>query len=553
MPKKPEKSTRTKKTKRQRAKRLSGIASRLTSYLQSVGSMVKQYPLIVYTIGACILGLAIWVIVSLVNVPEIGTEVGKRAPDFTLQTVDGRTISLSDLRGKIVILDFWQAKPSLCPPPHNPMEDGSHLSWQLQETLRNWPDKKLAILAIAPLPDSETGKQLITKLGITFPLALDPTRKTYADYNIACDPTRIFLDTRGVIRAILPGPAQSQDEIESVLNSIKNNKEINATRPTISNIIVSPITDKKAAINFDTDRPAVSWIIMDKPGPGTCTTPERTPSTTHILILDNLQPSTSYYLRVLSSNANNIESPNVSQQFSFTTLVDTTPPAISNVRVSDITESSARITWSTDEPATGQVEYGPTSNNSTLKSEAGPITAHSIDLTALEADTTYKFTIKSKDPSGNEAALNGDFATSLPPDLSVGMVAPDFTLQTLDGKSVTLSDLRGKKVMVHFWSALCGACKAETPLIQAVFDMWPKENLIVLTISVEVPVETVQDFVNSQGLTFPVLLDQDGKVARVYKPLFPTTYFVDSQGIIKYIQRGAFLNPEEIEQVLRSL
>ncbi len=93
----------------------------------------------------------------------------------------------------------------------------------------------------------------------------------------------------------------------------------------------------------------------------------------------------------------------------FNAAVDITPPVISGVEISGITETSATITWTTDEPATSHVEYGKTTDyglTTTLDKELA--TSHSITLTELKPETTYHFRIKSVDEAGNEA-LSDDY------------------------------------------------------------------------------------------------------------------------------------------------
>jgi hypothetical protein len=90
--------------------------------------------------------------------------------------------------------------------------------------------------------------------------------------------------------------------------------------------------------------------------------------------------------------------------------VDKTPPVISGVGASDITTSTATITWTTDEWATSEVEYGLTTSYGSTASPALPalVTSHSVTLSDLSAGTTYHFRVKSKDASENEA-MSGDF------------------------------------------------------------------------------------------------------------------------------------------------
>ncbi len=132
--------------------------------------------------------------------------------------------------------------------------------------------------------------------------------------------------------------------------------------------------------------------------------------------------------------------------------------------------------------------------------------------------------------------------------------APDFTLPTIDGESVTLSDFRGKSVMLTFWAIQCPACKLQAPYIQAFHDEWSSERVTLLTIDVGDSPAFVQDFVTQQGYTYPVLLDPQGRVAQAYGiPGVPITFFITTEGIAKAYKIGPFQSREEIESTLDAL
>jgi peroxiredoxin len=116
--------------------------------------------------------------------------------------------------------------------------------------------------------------------------------------------------------------------------------------------------------------------------------------------------------------------------------------------------------------------------------------------------------------------------------LRVGEAAPDFELKTLEGKTVKLSDYRGKKVIVNFWATWCPPCKAEMPDIQKYYND-AGENVEILAVNID-PQYDVQKFVREANVTFPVLLDSKDEVNTLYRILtIPTTYFIDQDGIIR--------------------
>ncbi|MCO0599961.1 TlpA family protein disulfide reductase [Peribacillus butanolivorans] len=119
--------------------------------------------------------------------------------------------------------------------------------------------------------------------------------------------------------------------------------------------------------------------------------------------------------------------------------------------------------------------------------------------------------------------------------LKIGAAAPDFSLKTLDGKQVNLSDYKGKKVMLNFWATWCPPCKKEMPDMQK-FSQQAGDDVVILAVNID-PENDVQAFVEDNGITFTIPLDsQSAKnpVNERYKILsIPTTYFIDSKGIIR--------------------
>ncbi|MEK4069407.1 redoxin domain-containing protein [Peribacillus sp. FSL R5-0717] len=119
--------------------------------------------------------------------------------------------------------------------------------------------------------------------------------------------------------------------------------------------------------------------------------------------------------------------------------------------------------------------------------------------------------------------------------LKIGAKAPNFSLKTLDGKQVELSDYEGKKVMLNFWATWCPPCKKEMPDMEK-YTQQAGDDVVVLAVNID-PENDVQAFVEDNGITFTIPLDsQSAKnpVNERYKILsIPTTYFIDKKGIIR--------------------
>ncbi|MDW7651080.1 MAG: TlpA disulfide reductase family protein [Bacillota bacterium] len=122
------------------------------------------------------------------------------------------------------------------------------------------------------------------------------------------------------------------------------------------------------------------------------------------------------------------------------------------------------------------------------------------------------------------------------PGLSVGQVAPDFTLQDLDGSSIALSDLHGQVVMVNFWSATCPPCREEMPDMQKVYEELNNDGFSILAVNVgQEPLHMIRDFLGENGYTFPVVKD-DGQVSLLYEVQFiPKTLLLDREGVVRFV------------------
>lgn len=136
----------------------------------------------------------------------------------------------------------------------------------------------------------------------------------------------------------------------------------------------------------------------------------------------------------------------------------------------------------------------------------------------------------------------------------VGEPAPDFQLQNLNEQSVSISELRGKPVLLNFWATWCPPCRAEMPYLQQIYEEWTEKGLVLLTINIGESPSKVEDFMQSYNLSLPVLLDTKKVVAQMYNITgIPTSFFIDKNGIIQEKKVGAFWTKEEIEEYLSKI
>ena len=135
--------------------------------------------------------------------------------------------------------------------------------------------------------------------------------------------------------------------------------------------------------------------------------------------------------------------------------------------------------------------------------------------------------------------------------LVVGRSAPDFTLNTLDGNRVSLSDLAGQPVVINFWASWCIPCREEMPKLVQAYETHKSEGFMILGVNLTSidSLPDVQGFVNEFDVTFPVLLDTDGVVAwkSYHIPGIPTSIFVNRDGTIERVQIGK-MSGEQIDQ-----
>lgn len=151
-------------------------------------------------------------------------------------------------------------------------------------------------------------------------------------------------------------------------------------------------------------------------------------------------------------------------------------------------------------------------------------------------------------------------ATTLPPAAEVNRPAIDFTLPTIDGKPLRLSDYRGNVVLVNFWYTNCAPCREETPALQAAYAQLNGQGLQIIGVNVRDNErngadgdQDIRKFMADHGVTYPIVLDAGSKVNRDYQVyVLPTSAMIDRAGNIRYLLFSA-VTTSEVEALFKKL
>jgi peroxiredoxin len=541
-------------------------AQRIPKVHMSVLAMLKKNRTLTTILAAIALGLLAWGAMALF-IPKPGYNVGNVAPDFVMQLSDNKTSALSEFRGKNVIVafwdrDFWDEQFFYV----NGVQRKLYIPDRLNELYAKYEDSDLAIIAIASGTNNNEVDRLIQDYGIKFPVIVDSFGKLRASYNVTYEPTFFFLDKSGVIRSRVESPIVNTSDFEQILYGVSKNSEVKQPKPPVTDVLIQSITEKSAVVNWSTDAPTTTQMDIDGKNILSVITPA--PQTIHSLTLRDLSPATAYRVRILY----NIDNINVSEH-SFAALTntivskrylittsnnDSSNPEISNVSTGFVTDSSITVTWKTDEPTTGLVDYGKDSNYTDAETQIEPLSIwHTVKINGLQSDTLYYLQLESKDASGKQSSLAIDpikTQSTVEVASTVGKRAPDFSLYSIDGTRYTLSQFFGRPILLNFWLEGCPACESEMPVIQQAYDKYGRDQLTILAVNVHGDPDKVSYFLAQGKFTFPVLMDSEGNVDDIYKaPYFPTTYLIDSKGIIQQIVGERFQSIGEIDDALKKL
>jgi len=150
------------------------------------------------------------VAIGCISTSTQGVEAGDRAPDFQLQNLDGQTVSLGNLQGKPVLINFWA---TWCSPCRSEMP-------YIQEIYEEWADKGLVVLAINIGESSAKAEEFMQSYNLSFTVLLDTKQDVAQRYNISGIPTTFFIDKDGIIQDKVIGAFQNKTQIENRLSKI---------------------------------------------------------------------------------------------------------------------------------------------------------------------------------------------------------------------------------------------------------------------------------------------------------------------------------------------
>lgn len=317
--------------------------------------------------------------------------------------------------------------------------------------------------------------------------------------------------------------------------------------PRVTSVNISEISDSSALVSITLNQPrTVMLTLYDNRDNQIGVWSASIPAAQHRIVFDELLPATEYHFEITIEGTRRN-----SAVYHFVTTPPKEPPFISQITVLNVTDTSATITWVTTHPTSTEIAYWLAGSSEQKWLVGNDLTTeHKVTLTELSPEGTYYFRIRATDAYGKSAVAEKDGVFSLAVASEVTKRAPGFVLPTLDGYTVTLSQFKGKVVVLNFWSMWCSACRKELPLIQEVVNK-PVPELVVLNIHLGGREDTIRNYLESQGLNLTVLLDKDGSVQNLYGVVqTPTVFILDRAGIIRF-KNPRFTSAAELINIIQ--
>ncbi|RLL45420.1 TlpA family protein disulfide reductase [Oceanobacillus piezotolerans] len=160
------------------------------------------------------------------------------------------------------------------------------------------------------------------------------------------------------------------------------------------------------------------------------------------------------------------------------------------------------------------------------------------------------------DVTGDTGAQGAMISSGDTTGIEVGETAPNIELETVDGETFSLTDLRGKKVILNFWATWCPPCREEMPEMQKFYDEHKDEvEVVAVNLSdTENNLQDVPDYISQYGYTYPIPMDKEGTVASAYSVItVPTTYFIGTDGVVQQARKLGPMDYEFMEEMVEAL
>lgn len=143
--------------------------------------------------------------------------------------------------------------------------------------------------------------------------------------------------------------------------------------------------------------------------------------------------------------------------------------------------------------------------------------------------------------------------TQTPVIIQSGDIATDFKLKTLDGNDLSLSDYKGKGVVLNFWGTFCEPCRNEMPALESEYQKYKDKGIVVIGVNASEPEKTVQAYVKNIGATFPIVFDPGLKIANAYQANeLPYSIFIRPDGRVSHMNIGQ-MDEQTVNKYLKTV
>jgi peroxiredoxin len=454
--------------------------------------------------------------ITLVSFPPASADttslVGKPAPDFSLTTLDGKVAKLSAQKGNVVVICFWRTSDSDQPLIRDVLPFMQQLSAN-----QNWASNGLVVWGITvnePKQTAVTVRKFLKDHNFTFDVLYDDTSAASRSYLVPGTPTTLVIGSDGIIKYVIGGfgNARPHEISAAVERALAESGKLDAAAfigsPAPAFLLTAP---NGAAIHLDDDKyehnkHKVVLITFWADGNS---------SASILRHIQELAANRNFVGRGLTvmAVATGRQTPGDVRKF----LLD-------NRYTFEVLFDTAFASWEDSlgkEMTTFVIGYEGVVTNVFAGASAGLI--KQID----------------------EAVASALDEPAVPNPLSlIGKPAPDFSLTTLDGKTVRLSDQRGKVVLLDFWASWCYPCEVTLPHTQALSDNRDLANKGLVVWAVTGPdnkqgMADAKRFVLSRKFTFAAPADTKDAVKNAYGVWgIPTAVIVGRDGLIKSVVGG---------------